>query len=95
MSCRVIRNRYVMDVANCKIFIPESQEYIALNPSSWPDDVSCRRWIRDPPQRRRAQHDERSGYSRDGYGVSDEWSDEHKDRNWSGDRYQEEHNKMW
>ena len=30
----------------CKIFMPESQEYIALNPETWPADITCRKWER-------------------------------------------------
>ena len=44
MWFRVIKYRACNDVVGCKIFVPESQEHLALDPSTWPSEISCRRW---------------------------------------------------
>lgn len=56
MMHRVIRHRGYQDMASVKLLIPESQEYLALAPDSWPDELSCRRWSKEPPQRSRRWH---------------------------------------
>ncbi len=44
MKYRVFRFRSCYDTVACRIIIPESQEHLALNPKSWPNHVSVRRW---------------------------------------------------
>ena len=63
MGHHVIRTKRYPYIVGCKIFIPESQEYLALNPETWPDNVTCRKW--EPAWKRN------QGYS-GGFG-SDEW----------------------
>ncbi len=49
MYIRVISHRMFQDSVSCKLLVPENQEYLALKPDFWPEDVKCRRWNKDPP----------------------------------------------
>jgi len=49
MACRIIYNRYCQDVVGCQITIPESQVRIAVDPATWPNEITCREW---EPRRR-------------------------------------------
>ena len=44
MSYKIIRNKFCFDTVGCKVTVPESQEYIVLDPLSWPQNIKCRRW---------------------------------------------------
>ena len=44
MTADVIHNRYCDYIVGVKIRIPESQESLALEFDTWPDDIKCRRW---------------------------------------------------
>ena len=44
MGHSVIRTRRYPYVVGCKILMPETQEYLALTPQTWPADVECRKW---------------------------------------------------
>ncbi len=68
MAIKIIRNRYCDDVVGAKILVPETQEYIALDPQVWPENVVCRRWEdRGTRGRKFGQGDRRRG-GFNGYG---------------------------
>ncbi len=56
MGIWIIRHCMFHDTVSCKILIPESQQWIALSPSTWPDHVSCRPWSNEPPRRKRGYY---------------------------------------
>jgi hypothetical protein len=70
MSNRVIKNRYCHDSVGCKVLVPESQEHIALNPDTWPSQVSCRRWENQPPTYNRRDN---RYWNRDRYASQEEY----------------------
>ena len=37
------------DMVGCKVETPESQKDILLDPTFWPENVTCRAWSRDKP----------------------------------------------
>ena len=63
MTIRVISNRYCEDVVGAKILIPESLEYKALDPDTWPSGIACRRWEEKPPRRKQYGNGYRGGQS--------------------------------
>ena len=44
MTYRTYRYTACYDTVGYHIIVPESQEYIALNPKIWPADITCRYW---------------------------------------------------
>ena len=46
MKFKIIRYRACCDTVGCRIIVPTSQEHKALDPSTWPTEVTCRRWER-------------------------------------------------
>ena len=70
MGHRVVRTKRYPYVVGCKIMLPESQEYIALTPDTWPRDVVCRKW---EPAWRRKGYDSYEGYKSSYYGNDDNW----------------------
>ena len=44
MNFRLIRYKKTLDTVGMRISVPESQEHIALNPGTWPNEMKCRRW---------------------------------------------------
>ena len=67
MMHRVIRNRSYQDMVGVQILVPESQQHLALAPSTWPDELKCRLWTRDPPRIQRNYHTQEE--SAGGYGY--------------------------
>ena len=62
MYIRLISHRMYQDTVSCKLLVPENQEYLALKPDFWPEDVKCRRWAKDTPRYRYDRNDD--GYGR-------------------------------
>lgn len=63
MATRVMRNRLCHDVLGCRILVPESQEYLALDTAMWPENVLCRRWETSPTGGSSYQNRPRNGSS--------------------------------
>ncbi len=70
MGHRVVRTKIYPYVVGCKIMLPESQEYIALTPDTWPSDVVCRKW---EPAWKRKGYDNYEGYKKSYYGSDDNY----------------------
>ncbi len=70
MGHRVVRTKRYPYVVGCKIVLPESQEYIALTPDTWPSDVVCRKW---EPAWKRKGYDNYEGYKKSYYGSDDNY----------------------
>ncbi len=68
MGHRVVRTKRYPYVVGCKIMVPESQEYIALNPHTWPSDIVCRKW---EPAWRHKGYESYEGYRNQYYGNDD------------------------
>ncbi len=80
MGHHIIRTKKYPYIVGCKIFMPENQQYIALNPDSWPEDIQCRKW---EPAWKRNNGGYNNGYSEDKY-----WDGyEDRDRYGEGQRY--------
>ena len=54
-----------MDTVGMRISVPASQEHIALDPSTWPNDMKCRRW--EPPGVWHRKHQTENGYRSNAY----------------------------
>ena len=67
MGHHVIRTKRFPYVVGCKIVLPETQEYLALSPDTWPEEVSCRKW--EPAWKRNANN----GYSHRNYNEDSSW----------------------
>ena len=98
MKYRIFRYRAVYDTVGCRIIIPESQEHLALNPNTWPADVTCRRWKSAGTWiRERQAEQEKNKWGDDNYRDSnrDEYQGDRygKDRNKYDDRYND--NRRW
>ncbi len=77
MYFKVIRYRAVKDIVGCKIVIPQNQEYVTLDPSSWPDKITVRRWESNEKWYGSDWHGRReNGY---GYGRREDYSNERGD----------------
>ena len=88
MGHTIIRTWRYPYVVGCKIVIPENQEYISLNPDTWPADVSCRKWEKQQPRNQR-RNDRNTNYkpnTRDGF-----WSDYEDNDNY----YNKERDSEW
>jgi hypothetical protein len=77
MSIKIIRNHYCDDVVGCKMLIPECNEHVALDPQTWPDAITCRRWEDRPPRNKAGSRDTRDN----GY----------RNRSWDYETYQGEY----
>lgn len=44
LFARVVPNRYCDHIVGCKIIVPLSQIYEALDSGNWPDQIKCRKW---------------------------------------------------
>ena len=75
MGHHVIRTRKYPYVVGCKIFIPESQQHIALNPDTWPENVQCRIWEISPSWRKRNNYSD----NYDKYDSGDRYYDQNKE----------------
>ena len=77
MGQHVIRTKRYPFVVGCKILIPQSQQYLALAPDTWPEEVTCREW--EPAWKRAANNGYNNDYNNrdrfyDDYGSSDNYS---------------------
>ena len=57
MDYRVIRYRACKDTVGLRMSIPEAQQHIALNPDTWPDEMTCRRWEPNGVHWRKMNHE--------------------------------------
>ena len=89
MMHRVIRHRAYQDMVSVKILVPESQVYLALAPDTWPQELKCRPWSREPPRNLRRQdrgREERRYNQYDQYVTDNRQYKENKDRQYGEDR---------
>ena len=84
MSHRIIKYRGVYDVVGCRIVVPQSQEYMALDYKNWPDEVEVRRWESPDVWYRKQENDNYFGSSKGGYRGEDE---PQYDNRWNRDRH--------
>ncbi len=67
MAIRIIRNRFCDDAVGARILVPSSQEYLALDPATWPSNILCRRWESRPRKMGQYKRHSDNGYRRQGY----------------------------
>jgi hypothetical protein len=82
MKYKVIRYRACYDTVGCRIIVPESQEHIALDPQSWPSEVTCRRWEYRESWYRKKENRYNNRYN-------------HNNDNGYEDRYDDSEHKKW
>ncbi len=76
----MIRYRAVKDIVGCKIVVPQNQEYIALDPYTWPAIISVRKWETNEKwygSDRRGRRE--NGYGGYGHGRQEDYYNERGD----------------
>jgi hypothetical protein len=83
MGYHVIRYKSCDDAVGCKIFVPEAQLSMALDPDMWPSDITCRRWER-PDIWKEKLRKEQKGQWEDRMRDEEHW---HRQHMYEGDEY--------